>query len=89
MAAPKLSSLKKVPWLLVFELARLTHGHIMDRTSPADRRRVMDLVRRSKGDPRKLSARERDELRAIAQKVDAKQLAATLSPAMMRNRLRK
>jgi hypothetical protein len=89
MAAPKLSSLKKVPWLLVFELARLTHGHIMDRTSPADRRRVMDLVRRSKGDPRKLSARERDELRAIAQKVDAKQLAAALSPAMMRNRLRK
>jgi len=74
---------------LVFELARRGHGHIMDRTSPADRRRVMDLVRRSKGDPRKLSARERDELRAIAQKVDAKQLAAALSPAMMRNRLRK
>ena len=89
MAAPKVSSLKKVPWLLVFELARLTHGHVMDRTSPADRRRVMDLVRTSHGDPRKLSKRERDELRAIAQKVDVKHLAAALSPAMMRNRLRK
>ncbi len=89
MAAPKVSSLKKVPWLLVFELARMTHGHVMDRTSPADRRKVMDLVRRSKGDPRKLSDRERDELRAIASKVDVKQLAGALSPSLMRHRLRK
>ncbi len=87
--ASKLSAVKKVPWLLIFELARLTHGHVMDRTSPTDRRRVMDLVRRSKGDPRKLTKRERDDLRAIAEKVDVKQLAAALSPAMMRNRLRK
>ena len=87
--APKVSSLKKVPWLLVFELARMTHGHIMDRTSPADRRKVMDLVRRSKGDPRKLTARERDELRTIAGKIDVKQLAGALSPSVMRHRLRK
>ena len=89
MASSKLSSLKRVPWLLVFELARLTHGHVMDRTSPSDRRKVMDLVRRSHGDPRKLTKRERDELRAVAAKLDVKQLAAALSPAMMRNRLRK
>jgi hypothetical protein len=89
MAAPKVSSLKKVPWLLVFELARMTHGHIMDRTSPADRRAVMDLVRRSKGDPRKLTSRERDELRVIAGKIDVKQLAGALSPSLMRHRLRK
>jgi len=87
--ASKLTSLKKVPWLLVFELARLTHGHLMDHTSPAERRRVMDLVRRSKGDPRKLTARERDELRAIAAKLDVKQLASALSPSVMRHRLRK
>jgi hypothetical protein len=88
-SSSKLSSLKKVPWLLVFELARMTHGHLMDRTSPADRRRVMDLVRSSHGDPRKLTKRERDELRAIAQKVDVKQLAGALSPSLMRHRLRK
>jgi hypothetical protein len=87
--AGKLSSLKKVPWLLVFELARMTHGHVMDRTSPADRRRVMDAVRRSHGDPRKLTKRDRDELRAIAQKIDVKQLAGALSPSLMRHRLRK
>ncbi len=89
MAAPKLSSLKRVPWLLVFELARLTHGHLMDRTSPADRRKVMEIVARSKGDPRKVSKRDRDELRKVADKVDVKQLVAAMSPAMMRNRLHK
>jgi hypothetical protein len=87
--AAKLTSLKKVPWLLVFELARMTHGHVMDRTSPADRRKVMDAVRRSHGDPRKLTKRDRDELRAIAQKIDVKQLAGALSPSLMRHRLRK
>jgi hypothetical protein len=87
--APRLSSVKKVPWLLVFELARMTHGHVMDRTSPADRRKVMDAVRRSHGDPRKLTKRDRDELRAIAEKLDIKQLAGALSPSLMRHRLRK
>jgi hypothetical protein len=87
--ASKLSSVKKVPWLLVFELARMTHGHVMDRTSPADRRKVMDAVRRSHGDPRKLTKRDRDELRAIAEKLDIKQLAGALSPSLMRHRLRK
>jgi hypothetical protein len=87
--AAKLTSLKKVPWLLVFELARMTHGHVMDRTSPADRRKVMDAVRRSHGDPRRLTKRDRDELRAIAQKIDVKQLAGALSPSLMRHRLHK
>ncbi len=50
---------------------------------------MMNLVSSSKGDPRKLTKLDRDELRAIAQKVDVKNLAASLSPAMMRNRLRK
>ena len=87
--APKLSSVKKVPWLLVFELARMTHGHVMDRTSPADRRKVMDAVRRSHGDPRKLTKRDRDELRAVAAKLDVKQLVSALSPSLMRHRLHK
>jgi hypothetical protein len=87
--ASKLSSVKKVPWLLVFELARMTHGHVMDRTSPADRRKVMNAVRSSHGDPRRLTKRERDELRDIAQKLDVKQLVSAVSPSLMRHRLRK
>ena len=86
----KVSDLRRrVPWLLVFELARMTHGQIVDATTPADRRRVMEILRTSKGDPRKVSQRERADLRRIAMKLDLKQLVTALSPAMMRNRLRR
>ncbi|HWV87901.1 MAG TPA: hypothetical protein VNZ62_20800 [Capillimicrobium sp.] len=76
----KLVALRKVPWLLLFEAARVTHGHVMERTSPADRRRVMALVRRTKGNPLALTARERSELKAIAGKLQVGQLAGALSP---------
>ncbi|MBX5440460.1 MAG: hypothetical protein IRZ32_02915 [Solirubrobacteraceae bacterium] len=76
----RLGPLRKVPWLLLFEAARVTHGHVMERTSPADRRRVMQLVRRTRGNPLALTARERRELKAIAAKLDLAQLAAALSP---------
>ena len=76
----KLVALRKVPWLLLFEAARATHGHVMDRTSSRDRRRVMQIVRRSKGNPLALTARERADLWAIAGKLQVTQLASALSP---------
>lgn len=84
----KLARLRRVPWLLVFEAARLTHGHIMDATSPADRRRVMQLVRRTKGNPRALTDGERAELKAIAGKIELKQLATSLGPSLLAGRHR-
>jgi hypothetical protein len=85
----KVSSLRRVPWLLVFELARMTHGHIMDATSPAERRRVMDIVRRSHGDPRRISARDKDDLKKIAGKLDVKTFVTAAAPSlMMRNKKR-
>jgi len=84
----KLTALRRVPWVLLFEAARVTHGHVMDRTSPADRRRVMQLVRRTKGNPLALTARERSELKAIADKLQLGQLAGALSP-LGRRRLRR
>jgi hypothetical protein len=84
----KISSLRRVPWLLVFELARMTHGRIMDATSPAERRRVMDIIRRSHGDPRKISERDKAELKKIADKLDVKSLMTGAAPALMRARKR-
>lgn len=85
----KVSSLRRVPWLLVFELARMTHGHIMDATSPAERRKVMDIVRRSHGDPRKISDRDKDDLKKIAAKLDVKSFVTAAAPSlMMRNKKR-
>jgi hypothetical protein len=80
----KVSSLRRVPWLLVFELARMTHGHVMDATSPAERRRVMEIIRRSHADPRRISDRDKDELKKIAAKLDVKTLATSAAPALMR-----
>jgi hypothetical protein len=79
----KLASVRRIPWLLVFELARLTHGHVMDATSPAERRRVMEIVRRSKGDPRKISERDKADLKRIAAKLDLKTLVAGAAPRVV------
>jgi hypothetical protein len=83
----KLSVLRaKVPWLMLFELARMTHGHVMNATSPADRRRVMDAVKRSKGDPRKLTKADRADLKRIAGKLDVKQIALGIAPRALRGK---
>lgn len=79
----KFSRVRAVPWLMLFEAVKLARSHLMDSTSPADRRRVVELVKRSKGMPQNLSARERDDLKRIASKIDASKLAAAAAPAFM------
>jgi hypothetical protein len=87
---PGLSTLRRrVPWLMVFELVRLTHGHVMEHTSPDDRRRALAIVRDTKGDPRKVSAADRDELRRIAAELDLKDLARSAGPALLFSRVRR
>jgi hypothetical protein len=71
---------------MLFEVARLTHGHVMDATSPADRRTVMEIVRRSKGDLRKLTASDRADLKRVAGKIDLKQIALGVAPRALRGR---
>lgn len=82
----KIARLRRVPWLLLFEAARATHGHLMDVTSPSDRRRVREILRRSKGMPQNLTEREREDLRRIAGKVDLKSLAGSLVPSIVGRR---
>jgi hypothetical protein len=84
----KITSLRRVPWLLVFELVRMAHGHLMDATSPAERRTALDIVRRSKGDPRRVSDRDVAELKKIAAKLDVKTLVSGAAPALMRAKKR-
>jgi hypothetical protein len=81
--------LRRVPWLVLFELARTTRAHLGERLEPADRRRVAHIVRASKGDPRRVSAAERDELRAIARRLDLARLARDLLPALASRRGRR
>jgi hypothetical protein len=83
----KLSTLRaKVPWLMLFEVARMTHGHLMEATSAADRRRVLAIVKRSHGDWRRLTVAEKADLKRIANKLDIKQVALGVAPRALRGK---
>jgi hypothetical protein len=77
---PALARFRRVPWLLVFELGRVTWTHFNENLSERDRRRVAQILRRTKGDPRKLTVKEKLDLRAIGRRVNLGQLARDLAP---------
>ena len=59
MSMWRFARLRAVPWLLLFEVARGVQSHVMETLSPADRRRVAEILRTSKGNPQKVTPRER------------------------------
>jgi hypothetical protein len=85
----RLARLRAVPWLLVFEVARGLHSHVMDSLSPAERRRVTQILRKSKGNPANVTPREREELRRLAGKLDLKRLGRDLAPRVIAGRKRR
>jgi hypothetical protein len=71
-------------WLVAaFEIALITRSH-WRRLEPEERRRLSELLRKSRGRPSRLSARERDEAAELLEKLDYAELggnvAATLLP---------
>lgn len=86
---PALSRVRTLPWLVLFELARTTKSHLDEHLSAADRREVAGIFRASRGDVRKLSARDKDALRRIARKLDLAGLARNVAPAATRLRRRR
>lgn len=83
---PSLMRLRALPWLALLEVARTGKQHLDRNLSPADRRRVAELARKSKGDPRRLSEREKNDLRRIARDLDLATFARDLAPAAARLR---
>jgi hypothetical protein len=75
------------PWLIAFEVLKAGRDH-WDRLDPSDRARVRDLMRRSKGDPRKLTASDRKELRDLSRRLDLAKLALSLGTAVALGRRR-
>ena len=85
---PRLSRIRAVPWLLVFEVARGVRSHVMDTLTPRERRRVTEMLRKSRGRPGNLTKAEREELRRLAGKLDPKGLARDLAPRVVAGRRR-
>jgi hypothetical protein len=88
-ALVKMARLRAIPWLLLFEVARGLHSHLMDSLSPAERRRVTQILRKSKGNPANVTPREREELRRLAGKLDLKRLGRDLAPRVIAGRKRR
>ena len=87
-ALTRFSRLRAVPWLLLFEVARGLHSHIMDTLSPAERRRVTQILRKSKGNPANVTPREREDLRRLAGKLDLKRFGQDVAPRVIASRKR-
>ena len=85
----RLARLRAIPWLLVFEVARGLHSHVMDTLSPAERRRVAEILRSSKGNPTNVTPREREELKRLAGKLDVKRLGRDLGPRVISGQQRR
>ncbi len=83
---PPLARVRTLPWLILFELARTTKSHLDEHLSESDRRKVSTIARRSKGDVRKLSERDKAELKRIARELNLTMLARNLAPAATRLR---
>jgi hypothetical protein len=76
-AAQRLPGLRRMPLarlVLLAELAMLAKIHF-ERLSPAERRRLVVLVREAKGWPQNLSEREQRELKKLVAKVEPKAFA--------------
>ena len=93
-AAERVPGLRRLPvmrLLLLGQVALLARDHI-ERLTPAERRRLVVLLRHGRGRPSNLTTRDRDELQALIAKAEPKLFAATaaetLSPVPLPHRLR-
>ena len=83
------AGLKAIPWKLVLELATVVVTRFRDDLPPKERRRLTALVRKSKGDPRKLTSDERREIVDLLKRVDVQRLGRDVTALVGARRLRR
>ena len=76
-------------WLLAAaEVVVAVRNHLTDRLTAKERKRMVEIVRSSKGRPSNLSDRERSELRGLLGKVEPGELAKKVATSPFAGRLR-
>jgi hypothetical protein len=75
------------PWLILFEILKAGRAH-WDRLDADDRAEVTDLMRRSRGNPRNLTAADRARLNALARRLHLVRLGGSLAAAAVVGRRR-
>lgn len=71
--------LRAVPWGRVLAVARVVLDRFTDDIPKKDRARLTALVRKSKGDPRRLTTPERRELVHILRQLDVAKLGREIT----------
>jgi hypothetical protein len=70
-------------WLVAaFEIALLTRSH-WRRLEPEERRRLAQLLRKSRGRPSRLSAREREEAADLLEKLNYAELGGSVAGTLL------
>lgn len=72
---------RAVPWLLVLDFAREGHAHWQEQLTPAERRRLIDLAKASRGRLGSLTPKEQAEIKALTSKLDVKALGTRAAMA--------
>jgi hypothetical protein len=78
---PSLVRVRTLPWLALLDLARMTKAHLDEHLGDKDRKRVLAIARRTKGDVRKLTEREKADLKRIGRELNLALLARNVAPA--------
>lgn len=77
-------------WLLAAaEVVLAVRNHISGRLTEKERKRMVEIVRSSKGRPSNLSDRERKELRSMLDKVEPRELARKVATSGFAGRFAK
>ncbi|HEX8207122.1 MAG TPA: hypothetical protein VF587_13760 [Solirubrobacteraceae bacterium] len=71
---PAGAALRALPWKRILAVARVVLERFSEDIPKKDRQRLAALLRKSKGDPRRLTTAERRELVAIVRQVDVAKL---------------
>ncbi len=85
--AGKLTRVRAVPWFIVAQAALVANTH-WKNVPAGDRERMAHLLKKSKGRPAGLSAKEREELRLLLGRLDLGTLARDLVPFALKGRRR-
>ena len=71
---PAAGTLRAIPWKRVLAVARVVFERFSEDIPKKDRSRLGALLRKSKGDPRRLTVAERREIVRIVRQVDVTKL---------------
>jgi enhancing lycopene biosynthesis protein 2 len=89
-AATRGKWLARGAWLLAAaEVVVAVRNHLTDRLTEKERKRIVEIVRSSKGRPSNLSDRERRELRALLGKIEPAELAKKVATSPFAGRVRR